>query len=61
VPAEATIRRALARLDADALAGVIGAWLADRDRPDQRRRRSQWTPRRYGALDVTAARSTCWR
>jgi hypothetical protein len=38
VPAEATIRRALARLDADALAGVIGAWLADRDRPDQRRR-----------------------
>jgi predicted transposase YbfD/YdcC len=38
VPAEATIRRTLARLDADALAGVIGAWLADRDRPDQRRR-----------------------
>jgi predicted transposase YbfD/YdcC len=33
VPAEATIRRTLARLDADALAGVIGAWLADRD-PD---------------------------
>jgi predicted transposase YbfD/YdcC len=29
VPAEATIRRTLARLDADALAGVIGAWLAD--------------------------------
>jgi predicted transposase YbfD/YdcC len=46
VPAEATIRRALARLDADALAGAIGAWLADcqgRDRcdgagPDQWRR-----------------------
>jgi predicted transposase YbfD/YdcC len=33
VPAEATIRRTLARLDADALAGAIGAWLADRDRP----------------------------
>ena len=29
VPAEATIRRTLARLDADALAGMIGAWLAD--------------------------------
>jgi predicted transposase YbfD/YdcC len=29
VPAEATIRRTLARLDADALAGAIGAWLAD--------------------------------
>jgi hypothetical protein len=33
VPAEATIRRTLARLDGDALAGAIGAWLADRDRP----------------------------
>src|SRR4029453_3597444 len=31
VPAEATIRRTFARLDADALAGVIGAWLADRE------------------------------
>jgi predicted transposase YbfD/YdcC len=38
VPAEATIRRTLARLDADALAGAIGAWLADRDRPSRRRR-----------------------
>jgi DDE_Tnp_1-associated/Transposase DDE domain len=38
VPSEATIRRTLARLDAEALAEVIGAWLADRDRPDQRRR-----------------------
>jgi hypothetical protein len=26
-------------LDAEALAEVIGAWLADHDRPDQRRRR----------------------
>jgi hypothetical protein len=32
VPAEATIRRTLARLDPDALAGGIGAWLTDRDR-----------------------------
>jgi hypothetical protein len=33
VPAEATIRRALARVDPTALAAVIGAWLADRDHP----------------------------
>jgi predicted transposase YbfD/YdcC len=32
VPAEATIRRTLSRLDPDALAAVVGAWLADRDR-----------------------------
>jgi hypothetical protein len=38
VPSEATIRRTLARLDAEALAGVIGAWLADRAGPDRRRR-----------------------
>jgi predicted transposase YbfD/YdcC len=44
VPAEATIRRALARVDPTALAAVIGAWLADRDRPgrpgQQHRRRA---------------------
>jgi predicted transposase YbfD/YdcC len=42
VPAEATIRRTLARLDADALAGAIGAWLADRQRrgPAASRRRA---------------------
>ena len=39
VPAEATIRRALARVDPTALAAVIGAWLADRDRPAQQQRR----------------------
>jgi hypothetical protein len=39
VPAEATIRRALARVDPTALAAVIGAWLADRDHPDQQHRR----------------------
>jgi predicted transposase YbfD/YdcC len=32
VPAESTIRRTLARLDPDALAGAIGGWLADRQR-----------------------------
>jgi hypothetical protein len=35
VPAEATIRRTLARLDADALAAAVGAWLADRQRHDR--------------------------
>jgi len=38
VPAEATIRRALARVDPTVLAAVIGVGLADRDRPAQRRR-----------------------
>jgi DDE_Tnp_1-associated len=32
VPAEATLRRTLSRPDVDALAAVVGAWLADRDR-----------------------------
>jgi predicted transposase YbfD/YdcC len=35
VPAEATIRRTLARLDADALADAIGAWLAGRQGHDR--------------------------
>jgi predicted transposase YbfD/YdcC len=39
VPAEATIRRTLARVDPTALAAVIGAWLADRNRPGQQQRR----------------------
>jgi len=38
VPAEATVRRTLARLDPEALAAAIGAWLADRDHAGQRRR-----------------------
>jgi Transposase DDE domain len=38
VPAEATIRRTLGRLDPQALATAIGAWLADRDRAGRRRR-----------------------
>ena len=38
VPAEATIRRTLARLDPEALAAAIGAWLTDRSpRPNRRR------------------------
>jgi predicted transposase YbfD/YdcC len=39
VPSETTIRRTLARLDAEALAAAIGAWLADRDHPGQQQRR----------------------
>jgi predicted transposase YbfD/YdcC len=38
VPSETTIRRTLARLDAEALAAAVGAWLSDRDRPRQPRR-----------------------
>src|SRR5829696_5878909 len=39
VPAEATIRRTLARVDPTALAAVLGTWLVDRDgRAPQRRR-----------------------
>jgi hypothetical protein len=47
VPAEATIRRTLARVDPTALAAVIGAWLADRDRPGP----SQEHRRRAVAVD----------
>jgi predicted transposase YbfD/YdcC len=44
VPAEATIRRTLCRLDADALAAAVGAWLADRERERERPRAaaSRW-------------------
>ena len=35
VPAEATIRRTLGRLDGNALAAAVGAWLADRQRHDR--------------------------
>jgi DDE_Tnp_1-associated/Transposase DDE domain len=38
VPAEATIRRTLARLDPEALAAAIGAWLTDRSPKPKRRR-----------------------
>jgi predicted transposase YbfD/YdcC len=46
VPTETTIRRTLARLDAEALAAAIGAWLADRVDRD---RHEQW--RRAVAVD----------
>jgi hypothetical protein len=36
-PGEATIRRVLARIDADAFDLAVGAWLADRLRPPTRR------------------------
>jgi hypothetical protein len=62
VPSEATIRRTLARLDAETLAEVIGAWLADRDPPTSGGvdGRSRWTARLFGAPGVTAGPSTCW-
>jgi DDE_Tnp_1-associated len=37
-PSEATIRRTLVCLDAEVLVGVIGAWLANREGADRRRR-----------------------
>jgi hypothetical protein len=37
-PAESTIRRLLARIDADALDRAVGAWLADRQTRGQRLR-----------------------
>jgi predicted transposase YbfD/YdcC len=49
VPAEATIRRTLARLDPEALAGAIGAWLTDRNRVAQ-------PPRRPRAVAVDGKR-----
>ena len=55
VPAEATIRRTLARLDADALAGAIGAWLADRERERPRPAASPW---RAVAVDGKTLRGT---
>jgi hypothetical protein len=49
VPAETTIRRTLGRLDADALASAIGAWLADQER--QRERGRPAARRRAVAVD----------
>jgi predicted transposase YbfD/YdcC len=40
VPAETTIRRTLGRLDPQALATAVGAWLGDRDRLQRQRRRA---------------------
>jgi predicted transposase YbfD/YdcC len=52
VPTESTIRRTLGRLDPQALATAIGAWLCDRDRPQQQR---QW--RRAIAVDGKTLRA----
>jgi predicted transposase YbfD/YdcC len=46
VPAEATIRRTLGRLDAHALAVAVGAWLADRDLHDRAAQDQRQRPRR---------------
>jgi predicted transposase YbfD/YdcC len=51
VPAEATIRRTLARLDPQLLAGVVGAWLADRPHLQDRDRGRTATRRRAIAVD----------
>jgi hypothetical protein len=51
VPAEATIRRTLSRLDADVLASAIGAWLADRNRHQDRDRPGPATRRPAVAVD----------
>jgi hypothetical protein len=60
VPAEATIRRTLSRLDADVLASTIGAWLADRDPedPDRDRRNPPRGQRRAVAVDGKTLRGT---
>jgi DDE_Tnp_1-associated len=60
VPAEATIRRTLSRLDADVLASTIGAWLADRDPqdPDRDRRNPPRGRRRAVAVDGKTLRGT---
>jgi predicted transposase YbfD/YdcC len=60
VPAEATIRRTLSRLDADILASTIGAWLADRDPedPDRDRRNLPRGRRRAVAVDGKTLRGT---
>jgi DDE_Tnp_1-associated len=60
VPSEATIRRTLARLDTEALAGVIGAWLADRAGP-HRRRAVAVDGKTLCGSGGDAGRCTCWR
>jgi predicted transposase YbfD/YdcC len=60
VPAEATIRRTLSRLDADVLASTIGVWLADRDPEDADRERRNLPRgrRRAVAVDGKTLRGT---
>jgi hypothetical protein len=52
VPAAVTIRRTLARLDPEALAAAIGAWLTDRSPKPNRRR---------GVVAVDGKTLRCWR
>ena len=59
-PGEATVRRVLARIDADALDAAVGRWLADQQPPPPTTRppptpRSAW---RAVAVDGTALRGT---
>jgi len=63
VPSEATIRRTLARLDAETLAEVIGRGWPTATAPTSGGvdGRSRWTARLFGAPGVTAGPSTCWR
>jgi predicted transposase YbfD/YdcC len=50
-PAEATVRRVLARVDPDALDRAIGAWLAGQPPPTTRPPRPTWPARRAVAVD----------
>jgi hypothetical protein len=60
VPAEATIRRTLARLDPEALAAAIGDWLTDRSpKPNRRRRAVAVDGKTLRGAAVTVGRSTC--
>jgi hypothetical protein len=73
VPTKTTIRRTLGRLDTQAMAAALGAWLCDRDRHDRRgqRRRRQAVavdgttlrgarPHQPPQQTATAAPCTCW-
>jgi hypothetical protein len=63
VPAEATMRRALGRLDANALAAAVGAWLADRQlhyRRDSAGHAQRRRPRQQAvAIDGKTLRDAC--
>jgi hypothetical protein len=72
-PGEATVRRVLARIDADALDRAIGAWLAARPppRPANPPPPARSCPRRAVAIDgktlraaaatMATGRCSCWR
>ena len=69
-PGEATVRRVLARIDADALDRAIGAWLAAQQPPPSPSPPAPYPPRRAVAVDGKTLRGsghhghgrcTCWR